>query len=251
MNMKTSCLYQNAAIPKRTSDDWDSKVYRSLKREGLFSIEKSEEATKLPNYSERLRGSLRSTRTYNPFDLSTQESQASTQVEEDRLFTKQEEKLFDDFLFNTPGGVDDLPRYFREKLRVRKNHALRDTKSDVTKSPVCVVDEALAVLEDDTSDITDEDDFEEYDIGIHFGEDDYDDEEENEEEENEVEENVESAAPLKEENFDTYNRFKLSKGDKRKSDMLLDNVWNCSVETRSKCAGALSSGDEESAETEL
>lgn len=251
MDRKSSSLYQNAVIPKRIPDEWERQVYRKLKRDSLFSVEEKKQTTQPPNYRTRLRGSIRSTRTYNASDLDTEESQVSTKVEEDRLFSTQEEKLFDDFRFSSPGGVDDLPRYFREKLRVRKSNALRNSKSDVTKSPVSVVDQALAVLEDDTSDITDEDDFEEYEVGIKFGDDDFDDDAESEEEESDVEDDVELVVPLKEENFDTHKRFKLSRGDKRKSNMLLDNVWDPFADTRSGCAGELSSGDEESNETEI
>ena len=251
MDRKSSSLYQNAAIPKRIPDDWDRQVYRKLKRDSLFSVEDKKQTTQPPKYRARLRGSIRSTRTYNAFDLDTEESQASTKGGEDRLFSSQEEKLFDDFRFKAPGGVDDLPRYFREKLRVRKSNALRDSKGDVTKSPVSVIDQARAVLEDDTSDITDEDDFEEYEVGIEFGDEDFDDDVESEEEHSDVEDDVELVVPLKEENFDTYKRFKFSKGDKRKSYMLLDNVWDPFAETRSGCAGEASSGDEESNETEI
>ena len=66
-----------------------------------------------------------------------------------------------------------------------------------------------------------------------------------------IEDDVELVVALKEDNFDTYKRFKLSKGDRRKSDMLLDNVWDTSVETRPEFVGELSSGDEESLETDI
>lgn len=245
MNMKTSCLLQNAAVPKRVPDDWDRKVYRSLKKDSLFSIEENKQTKQLPKYRERLRGSIRSTRTYSIEESDTQVSQAASTAE-DRLFTTQEGKLFDGF-----GTIDDLPRYFREKLRVRKSNALYSSGADVTKSPVSVIDEVLAVVEDDTSDITDEDDLDDYDVGIHFGDDNFDDDEESEDDDSDTEEIVELVVPLKEDNFDTYKRFKLSKGDRRKSDMLLDNAWDPSVETRPGFVGELSSGDEESLEKEI
>lgn len=243
--MKTSCLLQNAAVPKRVPDDWDRKVYRSLKKDSLFSIEENKRTKQLPKYRERLRGSIRSTRTYSIEESDTQVSQAASTAE-DRLFTTQEGKLFDGF-----GTIDDLPRYFREKLRVRKSNTLYSSSADVTKSPVSVIDEVLAVVEDDTSDITDEDDLDDYDVGIHFGDDNFDDDEESEDDDSDTEEIVELVVPLKEDNFDTYKRFKLSKGDRRKSDMLLDNAWDPSVETRPGFVGELSSGDEESLEKEI
>ena len=134
-----------------------------------------------------------------------------------------------------PGSsCTEPPRHSRERSRLETTKTRRNNNTDASSvdSTNAVIDEILQVIEYDSLDIDEED---------------------------ESDKEFDFVVPVKLDNFDAKKRSSLSKGDKRKETMLLDNVWamaetarrsellwTLAADTANDFDADISSGDEES-----
>lgn len=246
MNKKSSSLHRNNeaflgydeplnGLERDTMNDPLNNMYNVMKQDELFSIQKeghffdefrrkSSPVMELPSFQEKLR-SMR-TNSYNmshSSETNTTADDASTRSL-DRIFSNQESKLFHEF-HHRCAPAKELPRYFREKLPIRtfsgQSSIGKTTEEDSTAS---VIDSVLAIVDSDGYSIdSDDEESSDYDI------------------------DEEIIVPMKTGSHDSWKLSRLARGNKERSELLLDNVWALGLGKKSPSEDdELSVGDEES-----
>ena len=205
----------------------EERLYQSLKRDHLFSIDEegerfkvfeseSESIIEIPKYSERVR-TMRRTRAVRRRNPSTPKTKESISMDVSYLKSLTSPRF-------------DLPRHLRENLLLRTTCAPQRRDFEVTESHASFIDQIFDIMEDEDIDICEDE-----------GTDD---------EEYADEEIVEWEVPLKEDNLDAHKRRNLSRGDKRKEELLLDSAWDFDFNhTRVLSGEDTLSVDEESIDT--
>ncbi len=226
MNMK-SALRENQVVCTGGLKIHEEKFYQQLKRDHLFSIDEEGERSKvfeseiesiieIPKYSEKVR-TMRRAGAVRRRNLSTPKTKETISMDVSNLKSLAAPRF-------------DLPRHFRENNLSRTTCAPQTIDFEVTKSHASFIDQIFGIMEDEDIDICED--------------------EETDDEEYADEVIVEWEVPLKEDNFDAHKRCNLSRGDKRKEELLLDSAWDFDFNNTRVLSGEDTlSVDEESADT--
>lgn len=227
MNMK-SALRENQVARTYGLKTHEGKLHQSLKLDHLFSIDEEGERFKalesetesliqIPKYSEKVR-TMRRTKAVRRRNSSTPKTNESISMDVSNVQRRISPRF-------------ELPKHFRENLLLRTTYAPATRRGcEETKSHASFIDQIFDIVEAEDIEICEN--------------------EETDDEEYTDEEIEEWEVPLEEDNFDAQKRCNLSRGDKRKEELLLDSAWDFDFNITRVLAGKDTlSADEESVDT--